>query len=74
MKRKLNLEFFSAEIVKANLKKEKPKSVQRALKKYQMAFKRQRRPEYDFFKNAILAIAGMDLQNHSKIKTFKLGL
>ena len=34
----------------------------------------QRRPEYDFSKNAILAIVGMDLQNHSKIKTFKLGL
>ena len=34
----------------------------------------QRRPESDPFKNAILAIVGKDLQNHSKIKTFKLGL
>ena len=34
----------------------------------------QRRPESDPLENAILAIVGMDLQNHSKIKTFKLGL
>ena len=34
----------------------------------------QRRPETDPLKIAILALVGMDLQNHSKIKTFRLGL
>ena len=34
----------------------------------------QRQPETDPLKIAILAFLGKDLQNHSKIKTFKLGL